>query len=97
MKDVSTNSMRGQCIRILAFNDSCSLEMIKGETVEKFDEKVSYTITEDRKNGIRTTQLKTFDMLLNEIRYLLPTTYALVRGVSSVPCMHITAATQARN
>ena len=29
--------------------------MRKGETVDKFDKRVSYTITEDRSNGMRTT------------------------------------------
>ena len=53
--------------------------MRKAETVEKFDERVLYTITEDRKNGTKTTQFRGFNMLLNGIRQELPTIYALVR------------------
>ena len=59
------NTWVNYLLRILAFNDSCSLEIRKGETNDKFDERVSYTITEDTKNGTRTTQFRGFDVLLN--------------------------------
>ena len=69
------------------FNDSCSLQMKKGETVDELDVRVSYTINEDRKNDTRTTQLLVFDVLLNGIKCAMPTTYALVREISLVPCV----------
>ena len=62
--------------------------MRKGETVNTFDERVTYTMTEDRKNGTRTPPLLVFDMLLNGIKHALPTTYALVREIVSVPCVN---------
>ena len=68
----------------------------KGETVERFDKRVTYTMTEHRKNGTRTHPLVAFDMLLNGIKHSLPTTYALVREITSVPCMDMSAATQGR-
>ena len=47
------NTWVNHLFRIFAFNESCSLQMRKGETVDKFDESVTYTITEVRKNGTR--------------------------------------------
>ena len=42
------NTWVNHILKLLSFNDSCSLQMSNGETVEKFDEKVSYTIAEER-------------------------------------------------
>ena len=81
---------------MLAFNDSCSLPMRKGETVERLDERVTYTMTDDIKNGIRTPLFVAFEMLLNGIKHGFPTTYALVREITSVPCMDVNAAIQGR-
>ena len=44
-----------------------------------------------------TTQFGGFDMLLNGIRFALSTTYLLVREISLVPCVHITALIQRIN
>ena len=49
-----------------------------------------------KNNGTRITQLRGFHMLLNGIRTALPMTYALIREISSVPCMDTTAAIQGR-
>ena len=56
------NTWVNHLLKILAFNDTCSLQMRKGKTVDKFDERVTYTITEDKKNGTRTFPLLVFDM-----------------------------------
>ena len=66
------------------------------DTVDRLDERVTYTLTEDSKNGTRTSPLLVFDMLLNGIKHVLPTTFALVREFNSVPSMDIIAAIQGR-
>ena len=70
--------------------------MRKGESVEIFDERVTFSMTEDRKNGTRTPPLVAFDMLLNGIKHALPTTNELVRKITSVPCVDMNSATQGR-
>ena len=87
------NTWVNHLLRILTFNAKCSLKMREGETVNKFDERVTYTMTENRKNGTRTPPLSVFDMKIIRIKHALPTTYALVREIVLAPCMDISAAT----
>ena len=70
------NTWVNHLLRMLVFHDSCILQMRKGQTVYKFDERVKYTFTKDRKNGTRINPLLVFDIMLNGIKHALPTTFA---------------------